>query len=66
MNDKYKTYLKEFLNIDVSGLSSDEIEKKLQQIIEKNNNLINLKQEKNKLLKEKINIIFDLVEPEEK
>ena len=54
MVDNPKFFLKSYYNIDTDSLSEKEVRKKLIDIIKRNNQLIQLKNTKNKMLLEEI------------
>lgn len=54
MLEKDKTFLKEHYTLDVDTLTEKELQKKLIEILKRNNEIIHFKQKKNELLKREI------------
>ena len=54
MLEKDKAFLKEHYNLDVDTLTEKELQKKLIEILKRNNEIIHFKQKKNQLLKTEI------------
>lgn len=54
MLEKEKAFLKENYNLDVDTLTEKELQKKLIEILKRNNQMIRFKQKKNQLLKTEI------------
>ncbi len=54
MLEKEKAFLKENYNLDIDRLTEKELQKKLIEILKRNNEIIHFKQKKNELLKREI------------